>query len=258
LVRYGQAEPWKVVASKIGRTKPSRSEVYSDKKRKKNDGRPPDTNAELLQPGVAPNQKKKSISNVIDVSSSVTTQPFFIWKSDSCWLDVSLQLLYTSLMDLDNFDELSTLCQNVPSTSGVGEIYGFFKRLHDAKAKGPLTAAVMTDERNQFRKMLQANKIIKTLKNSDSIWVRIQNKFPQLALTKFRDGCATFFQKNGIREPIIVPIHTLLGFTSTFACAPAMIKIDNTSKSAKPPFLNMIYNFSHKTIADVKDLFQHF
>jgi hypothetical protein len=40
-IRYGQAEPWKVTAAHIGRTKPSRAPQPDEKKRKKNDGRPP-------------------------------------------------------------------------------------------------------------------------------------------------------------------------------------------------------------------------
>ncbi|KAH6876457.1 hypothetical protein BKA70DRAFT_1240161 [Coprinopsis sp. MPI-PUGE-AT-0042] len=47
-VRYGQAEQWKKVASKIGRTKPHRAPDAIKRRRYVNDGRPPDTAAELL------------------------------------------------------------------------------------------------------------------------------------------------------------------------------------------------------------------
>ena len=48
-VRYGKPEPWKGVAAKIGRTKPSRarSSLSLHQRRKRNDGRPPDTRQAL-------------------------------------------------------------------------------------------------------------------------------------------------------------------------------------------------------------------
>ncbi|KIK04782.1 hypothetical protein K443DRAFT_4324 [Laccaria amethystina LaAM-08-1] len=47
-IRYRQPEAWKVIAAEIGRTKPTCAEKPNEKKRKKNDGRPPDTIKELL------------------------------------------------------------------------------------------------------------------------------------------------------------------------------------------------------------------
>jgi hypothetical protein len=47
-IRYRRPEAWKVIAAEIGRTKPTRAEKPNEKKRKKNDGRPPDTIKELL------------------------------------------------------------------------------------------------------------------------------------------------------------------------------------------------------------------
>lgn len=47
--RYGQAEPWKVIHNHIGRTKPSRAPDPSTKKRKRTDGRAPDTSKEIVQ-----------------------------------------------------------------------------------------------------------------------------------------------------------------------------------------------------------------
>ncbi|TFK32445.1 hypothetical protein BDQ12DRAFT_773402 [Crucibulum laeve] len=55
LIRYGKAEHWKVIAEKSGHSKPSRSDNPENKKRKKNDGHPPDTVKELIKTG----KKKK-------------------------------------------------------------------------------------------------------------------------------------------------------------------------------------------------------
>ena len=62
-IRYGQGERWKSVRERIGRTKPSRAPNVAVKKRKKNDGRPPDTVNELLQR--SPSKKKqKQVDNL--------------------------------------------------------------------------------------------------------------------------------------------------------------------------------------------------
>lgn len=52
-MRYGIAEPWKVTAARIGRTKPNRAPYSSPAavpghRRKKNDGRAPDTRSALM------------------------------------------------------------------------------------------------------------------------------------------------------------------------------------------------------------------
>jgi hypothetical protein len=53
---YGEKEPWKVLADNIGRTKNSRAPDPSAKKRKRNDGRAPDTSKEILK---KPTKRKK-------------------------------------------------------------------------------------------------------------------------------------------------------------------------------------------------------
>jgi len=85
-IRYGQAEPWKVVAAQIGRTKPTRANRLQDKKRKKNDGRPPDTIKELVQVKV-----KRETGFVLGPAS-------YPWKNNSCWLDTSLELTLITVM----------------------------------------------------------------------------------------------------------------------------------------------------------------
>ncbi|KAK0184170.1 hypothetical protein F5146DRAFT_1125905 [Armillaria mellea] len=57
-IRYGRAEPWKVYAETIGRTKPSRAPQPIVSRRKKIDGRPPDTRQELHRA----NSKKSQVN----------------------------------------------------------------------------------------------------------------------------------------------------------------------------------------------------
>jgi hypothetical protein len=110
LIRYGQPEPWKIIANNIGRTKPSRA---GDTKRKKNDGRPPDTTKELLKPERS--KKKSETQQLIKFKtqpkpkpSNITLGPVsYPWKDNSCWLDTSLELIYVTLMrDFDGFADI--------------------------------------------------------------------------------------------------------------------------------------------------------
>lgn len=61
-IRYGQAEKWKTVRKIIGRTKPSRAHDIATKKRKRNDGRAPDTSKEILL-SERPNKRHKNTND---------------------------------------------------------------------------------------------------------------------------------------------------------------------------------------------------
>jgi hypothetical protein len=146
-IRYRRPEAWKVIAAEIGRTKPTCAEKPNEKKRKKNDGRPPDTIKELLNKstnqtlrgvpreteevtateptkklseGVVKEPPKNSKKNPTKKTSSRRTfgPPSYPWKNNSCWLDTALELLYIVLMRdheefliirLDYLDENSAL-----------------------------------------------------------------------------------------------------------------------------------------------------
>ncbi|KIM36003.1 hypothetical protein M413DRAFT_32045 [Hebeloma cylindrosporum] len=121
-IRYGAPEPWKVKAAAIGRTKPSRAPRPEEKKRKKNDGHPPDSVKELL---LAPTTKltvpkppKPMIKELLTAPKLQVTAPKLLtapikpapappgfqfgpasypWKDNSCWLDASLEVLYVAI-----------------------------------------------------------------------------------------------------------------------------------------------------------------
>ncbi|KIJ93842.1 hypothetical protein K443DRAFT_111442, partial [Laccaria amethystina LaAM-08-1] len=115
-IRYRRPEAWKVIAAEIGRTKPTHAEKPNEKKRKKNDGRPPDTIKELLNKST--NQTLRGKNPTKKTSSRRTFgPPSYPWKNNSCWLDTALELLYIVLMRdheefliiLDYLDENSAL-----------------------------------------------------------------------------------------------------------------------------------------------------
>ncbi|KAJ7017996.1 hypothetical protein C8F04DRAFT_978179 [Mycena alexandri] len=99
-IRHGQAEPWKVIAQHIGRTKPGRAPNAANSRRKlKNDGRPPDTSAELLG-------KLKSGKG----ASKAAPHSSYPWSRNSCWLDSSLELIFNPVMrDFLGFSSRHTL-----------------------------------------------------------------------------------------------------------------------------------------------------
>ncbi|KAJ7754873.1 hypothetical protein B0H16DRAFT_1458905 [Mycena metata] len=79
-IRHVQAEPWKVIAQHIGRMKPGRAPNAAHSRRKKKDGRPPDT---LLG-------KSKSGKG----GSNATPHPSYPWSPNSCWIDSGLELIF--------------------------------------------------------------------------------------------------------------------------------------------------------------------
>lgn len=66
-IRYGEAEPWKKIAAKIGRTHPVRAPGARESRRKKNDGRAPDTNKELTAIKVQKSTKESNAQSVISI-----------------------------------------------------------------------------------------------------------------------------------------------------------------------------------------------
>lgn len=72
-IRYGQSERWKFVADQIGRTKPSRAPDVADRRRKKNDGRPPDTAKELLDPKKIKKQDEH-VESILNILNNETDQ----------------------------------------------------------------------------------------------------------------------------------------------------------------------------------------
>ena len=167
---YGKAEHWKAVAAEIGRTKPSRAPAAQARRRKKNDGRPPDTSAELLKskrPKRGPAGAPKTIP-----AQRITS---YRWKDNSCWLDTSLELLYqvlgaqllASLPDQDR-DDISTqdsillnICQ------------GFEARLH-----GECDSDNMSRHRDELRTLLHKQSVIKEIDSMQPLLVRSHRYFP--------------------------------------------------------------------------------
>jgi len=163
-VRYGQSEPWKKTAIKIGRTKPSRA---SRPEKKKNDGRPPDTSKELLG--------KKKKKKPLKTSPSPETDfgpPSYPWVDNSCWLDSSLELLFVTVMR--DFDDFSSLFASVPTKS---LLYQFYKVMDSRKclpedASNEMVLKSNRSDRDGFRRKLYESGFLKDIKSPNSFSVR--------------------------------------------------------------------------------------
>ena len=166
-------------AAEIGRTKPSHAPKPAEKQRKKNDGRPPDTIKELLLG--APT--KKSVSKlpntalITDSTNKSTLKPqpktsgkvkfgppSYPWRTNSCWLDASLEVLYAAItVDFIDFFNISQPLSD-PDV-GLGALYTLIHDRHQLNSYlvDPAqtdTSAVLGEQRDKFRLFLYANKII--------------------------------------------------------------------------------------------------
>ena len=195
-IRYGIAEPWKVKAAEIGRTKPTCAPKPDEKKRKKNDGRLPDTVNELL---TAPTKlQKPTIKDLLAASAKSapppppkTSQalvpapvksgpppppkkspkfefgpPSYPWMDNSCWLDASLEVLYAAIED--DFPEFCDLFETLDPDVGLG---AFYTTIYDRLSLNPAQkdiSACLASQRDQLRIFLHEKKLIDHIDQPES------------------------------------------------------------------------------------------
>jgi hypothetical protein len=141
-IKYGEREPWKKTKQRIGRTKPSRAPDTAAAKRKKNDGRPPDTIKDLLlrKPTKKETNEAKKVQDMLGVPQGNQSYP---WQNNSCWLDTALELLHTTVSY--NFDAFTKACNSVPQDSPFRVLYNML--LARQTQKSP-TKATLSKQRN--------------------------------------------------------------------------------------------------------------
>ncbi|KAJ6481243.1 hypothetical protein C8R47DRAFT_1322273 [Mycena vitilis] len=160
-IRYGQAEPWKVISQQIGRTKPSRAPDSAGSKRKKNDGRPPDTSAELLGSSKSSKGSDKPKAKPSDGDVG------YPWSHNSCWLDSALELLFNAVTR--DFADFSSRFDDVNPDCALA---AFFKIMHlrqTLPGSGGDTSDMLRLQRDGFRAHLKKCRLITSVKGFDSI-----------------------------------------------------------------------------------------
>ncbi|KAF8886874.1 hypothetical protein CPB84DRAFT_1535529 [Gymnopilus junonius] len=235
LIRYGQAEPWKVIQQKIGRTKKSRAKDLVEKKQKKNDGRPPDTIKELL--GTQPKPKKavqskevgptpgsslpkptnalhkktaqqKSMSSMLKTpNTSPTLSPLssasYPWDRNSCWLDTSLQLLYVALLH-STFDFMS-IETGLPKNSSLRKVISsLLERYYREQGSVPPAADDLAKERDDIRTMLKKKAVIPNVSKYNSL-------YPWFAELIRQENTTASFRAVAAFEFLLTEIHECSG-----------------------------------------------
>jgi hypothetical protein len=150
-----------------GRTKPSRAPKQEEKRRKKNDGRPPDTVKELLG---LPNSRKVNTSNNLNLGP-----PAYPWSSNSCWLDASLQVLYMAVTR--DFDEFKTVCEPLDPDIALGALYAIFRDRFDLDFKEKTASTILKLQRDALRVFLRRKNIISSLNNPESAVVSPEQSY---------------------------------------------------------------------------------
>lgn len=160
LIRYGQPEPWKVIAQQIGRTKPSRAPDPQENRQKKNDGRPPDTSKELLSTKTKlPTKLHHTLKGKPLINAHQRAS--YPWHNNSCWLDTSLELTFVTVMQ--DFPSFSSSCQALLPDMSLRVLFETFevRRTMEATSNNEDTSGNLRLQRDSFRKYLRKKMIVK-------------------------------------------------------------------------------------------------
>jgi hypothetical protein len=203
-----------VVKELYGTTKTTRSADPADSKRKKNDGRPPDTVKELLMPKTKKKQLTldESLSKKTADPKSKTTKkkedpppatsippppslspdpPSYPWNRNSCWLDTSLQLLYVAMRS--SVPEFRRIYGALPQGSMLRVVLASLLKRYDLDKANKTTSAVLRGQRDYLHKYLKRKQAIRTATGFESLFVRVLNIFiPKLLINShhYRLGSA--------------------------------------------------------------------
>lgn len=139
-------------------------------RRKKNDGRPPDTKKELLKPS-----RVKKILPAPDSATSLDDTgldlPSYPWNNMSCWLDVSAQLIFVCVNR--NFQDYASGYQGVPQIFGLKSLYQIMDKRRLFDLAGKKSSSARRTERDGFRKLLKKKSAISSINEPESLLVRL-------------------------------------------------------------------------------------
>jgi hypothetical protein len=160
LIRYGKAEPGKAIAQQIGRTKPSRAPEPEESRRKKNDGRPPDTSKELLANPKSKSPTKTRSSAKEKMTPTVHDRPSYPWHNNSCWLDTSLELIFITVMrDFPRFSSLNQVLLPEMALRVLFETLELCRTTVEDTPQDQDASSNLRLQRDSFRKFLRTSRI---------------------------------------------------------------------------------------------------
>ncbi|KAJ6523218.1 hypothetical protein DFH09DRAFT_1047292 [Mycena vulgaris] len=188
-IRYGQAESWKVIAQIMGRTKPSRAPDASSSKRSKNDGRAPDTSAELLGSSKAGQNGSKAGSKTRPKDREVS----YPWSKNSCWLDSGLELLFHAVMR--NPVDFSFSFEDVNPECAITPLFKIMNLRKTLLGSGEDPSAMLSLQRDGFRDHLKLCRLITSTNEFDSIIAWLPGIFKHKHDASSRSAEAYFHSK---------------------------------------------------------------
>jgi hypothetical protein len=106
------------MANEYGRTHPRRDPTTNCANAYSNDGRAPDTMSKLVGKKPLEKQRKQAVVTLNETFGAI----YFVWKENSCWLDVSLVLIDNAVSR--RWDEFRTVCGPVLGEEGIGGVLG--------------------------------------------------------------------------------------------------------------------------------------
>ena len=181
LIRYGKPEPWKTsgprrrLRQKLKIKAVPHKTSLSIASKYKNDGRPPDTSAQLItkQAVVRAKRSEAALTKRLGELTSLTSIPSYVWEDSACWLDASLEILFAAIRD--NLFDFSTRCMSASSQKGkltldsgdeldldtpfLQELSNHF-RTRSCLPDNALVAMELSKARNQLRKSLSQRQVL--------------------------------------------------------------------------------------------------
>ncbi|KAJ7440431.1 hypothetical protein FB451DRAFT_1191601 [Mycena latifolia] len=188
-IRYGQAEPWKVISQVIGRTKPGRAPEASSSKRGTNDGRPPDTSAELL----GKSKGSKGTSKAGSKPKPPARLVGYPWSKNSCWLDSGLELLFSAITR--DFPDFSFVFEDIDPACGIAPLFKVMNLRKTLPGSDRDPSNMLSLQRDGFRTHLKACKLIKATNDFDSIIAWLPGLFKHKNNASSRSAQSYFHSK---------------------------------------------------------------
>lgn len=218
-VRYGREKEWfnkprrqrnpdtelsKSKRKHDGRGPDTLDELTKRKKLNTSDGRPPDTKKALTaKKGTKPLKQQILQFSVPDPTIVVYTS--YVWQSNSCWLDTSLEILYHGF--LRNRTDFNMAFGDLPEKTGFREICDMFNMRH---SKGPSCSSKdLSDRRNRLRELLHQERrvMLRHIGSAQPLLVReffVLGHSPSRKIMLIHEsqshGCGTYYRAKTIQR----------------------------------------------------------
>ena len=121
--------------------------------------------------------------------------PSYKWSRNSCWLDVTLEILWNiTLRDFQDFADCfaraSTEEDSDRAGPGIYQLYQHLRERHALHAAGGASVSVLTEQRDRFREVLEDGKIIDNVTSCENAMVSAPHLHPMQSVSPASLGMA--------------------------------------------------------------------